>query len=201
MSFSLSLRLFSILFLAVLSSCQSTRFPAWFPRSSSYSAARPALVHPTDSSAQTVMPVPEALDQPILKVALPTEKALSSIAIVRPRSLPLVKPFSKAFYQQVVSQQTPPDTVSAQRGTRPTPEQMRDADKANAFFHSIGVVLVVIGAVLIIAALAGEELAALAYGAIALTIGIPLLLFESTKSTSYMLKQEARAARKASKGR
>jgi hypothetical protein len=94
----------------------------------------------------------------------------------------------------------PGKTVRLDESERPTAGQVREADKNNRFFHSLGVALLVLAAISIILSLIGI-LFALPFAIVALLISIPLLLFESTKSTSYMLQQEERAARKARKGR
>ena len=120
-------------------------------------------------------------------------------------SLPLlfyknVKSTKYLIRRQRAGDSVPRKTATFEESERLTADQRREADTDNRFFHSLGVILLLLAAILIILGLIGV-ISSLPLAIVALLISIPLLLFESTKSTSYMLKQEERAARKARKGR
>jgi hypothetical protein len=201
MNFIFRLNTVCVLLLAMASGCQSSRFSAWFPPVAVHRAAPAAAPTPGDMTAGNPEVLLSAPEQPELTAALPAEKEVVARSSIYARNLPAIKSFSKPAAQQAL-----PDTVGTQRTTRPTPDQMRDGDSANVFAHTIGGFFLALGVILFIVALASTSpgwgpLAAAVYGTLAIIISLPFLLFRSSKSTSYVLEQEARAARKASKVR
>ncbi|MBO0358744.1 hypothetical protein J0X19_12365 [Hymenobacter sp. BT186] len=189
------------LLIAGLSGCQSSRLPGWFPPVATYHASPVTALPSSDSVAQgNILTARVPQEPPVLTAALPVEQASAETPVInRPRHLPIAEVFSEPLRQA-----TPPDTISSQRSTRPTPSQMRDGDILNTVIHVVGVILLITAAVLIIASLGATgwgALTAFFYGILFVCFALPFLLFKSRKSTSYVRRQEARAARRASKGR
>lgn len=201
MTFIFRLNTVCMMLLAMASGCQTSQVSAWFPPVAVHRAAPAAVLTPGDTIAQNLAVIPQVSEQPVLTAALPAEEEVEIPSSSYAQKLPTVKYFGKP-----VAQQTSPDTIGTQRTTRPTPDQMRDGDRANAFAHTIGGFFLALGVALLIVAFASTSpgwgpLAAAVYGTLAIVISLPFLLFRSRKSTSYVLEQEARAARKARKGR
>lgn len=189
-----------ILLVVMASSCQSSRFPAWFPPVDTYHASPVTALPSSDSIAQGNMPTARVPEPSVLTAALPVEQASEETPVINhPRHLPAAEAFSEPLYQA-----TPPDTISTQRSTRPTPSQMRDGDSLNAVVRVIGVILLIAAAIFIILSLGATGWGALGYfvyGVLFIGLALPFLLFKSRKSTSYIRRQEERAARRANKGR
>jgi hypothetical protein len=186
---------------AFLSSCQSSRLPVWFTPGAAYHAFSVKLSPSNDSVvSRSHIPAAEVLEQPVLTAVLPIEKESKEAPIINhPRHSPIAKALNKPLYQSYS-----PDTISTRRSSRPTPSQMRDGDAINIVIHVIGAVFLIIAAVFIIASLGATgwgALGAFVYGGLFLGIGLAFLLFKSRKSTSYVMRQEQRAARKANKNR
>jgi hypothetical protein len=191
----LLIKLNAVILVSFSCSCSSGRLPFILPPTAAHTltaAPDSALFSPAKETENN-----QVTETSIVTAELPTDKSVLGVRYATS--------ISDASIQLLVA---PPDTSKPvkQTFTEPSADVIRQADSTTRVVNTIGVVILVLGIVLIIAAFISTSpgwlpFALLLYGAIAAAVSIPFLFFRSKNSSSKLREDKQREARRAAKGK